>query len=568
MMNMSRRQFMRFAYGLGLSGVGAAMLEQLTLTQAWAQTTNDYKALVCVFWAGGNDGNQVAVPLSGAPGFGSEDVTGGYTAYFNERNGQGLAIPAPPATGTEPAGALLRIGAGTSNPNLGMFGMNPNLGVTFNATTGTVTIPIPSFKALYDAGQAAVVCNVGPLPQMLSKAQFQASASLRPDQLFSHADQVRENQTCIFHVTVPAPTPNGTGWGGRVADQTAGLNGTNTFPMQLSVSGAPQFMSGQNTFPIAISPAPTALNQVLLLKGFNLTGNPPPADEVARRNAFDQLRAVNLKTNKLVDANSTVMNDALSVATALNVDPQLTVPDPSNPTNKIALTFPTTTLGNQLKQVAKVIKANLQQSALGLSRQIFFCQLGGFDTHQYENRDQPGLLLQTNQAMATFFYWLKNNVPTPGTTEPTLGDLTSKVTTFTMSDFSRTFNPSGSGGIVGTDHAWGNNWLVMGGAVKPGTDGKGQLYGQPLTDSNGNPAGNGTVYVTLGKGTGNAYDVDNGGGRGRWIPSVSTLQYANTLAAWFGLPQDKSPRGVLDYVFPFLVPNFGSSPGGINLGFV
>ena len=75
MRNMARRQFMRFAYGLGLSGAAATMLEQLTLTQAWAQTTNDYKALVCVFLAGGNDGNQVVVPLSGATGFGSADVT-------------------------------------------------------------------------------------------------------------------------------------------------------------------------------------------------------------------------------------------------------------------------------------------------------------------------------------------------------------------------------------------------------------------------------------------------------------------------------------------------------------
>src|SRR5258707_6016279 len=230
MMHMSRRHFMRFAAGLGLSGAGAVMLEKLALTQAWAQTTNDYKALVSVFLAGGNDGNQVVVPLSGATGFGNADVTGGYPAYFNERNAQGLAIPAPPATGTEPAGALLRIGAGTSNPNLGTFGMNPNLGATFNATTGTVTIPIPSFKTLYDAGQAAVVCNVGTLAQMMSKSQYQSTPSGRPDQLFSHSDQVRGNQTCIFHVTVPAPTPNGTGWGGRVSDKTT-ANGTNTFPM-------------------------------------------------------------------------------------------------------------------------------------------------------------------------------------------------------------------------------------------------------------------------------------------------------------------------------------------------
>ena len=152
------------------------------------------------------------------------------------------------------------------------------------------------------------------------------------------------------------------------------------------------------------------------------------------------------------------------------------------------------------------------------------------------------------QAMATFYYWLQNNAP--GTGEPTLGDLTPKVTTFTLSDFGRTFNPAGTGGIVGSDHAWGNHAVVMGGAVAGG-----QLYGQPL------PGGNGTVFPTLGKGTGNAYDVDNSGGRGRWIPSVSTLQYANTLAAWYGLAQDAA---TLDYVFPLLRANFATT----NLGFV
>jgi uncharacterized protein (DUF1501 family) len=555
MTNMSRRHFMRFAAGLGLSAGGIAILEKLALTQAWAQTQTDYKALVCVFLAGGNDGNQVVVPLSGAnANFGSADVTGGYTAYFNERNlsGQGLVsttsgtVAPPSPTGAVPTGNLWPIAAGSANSTLSYFGMNWFLGTTFNATTGTVTIPIPSFKALYDAGNAAVACNVGTLVQSLTKAQYQSNPGGRPDQLFSHSDQVRENQTCIFHVTAPAGVPNGTGWGGRTADKaTTPFNGTATFPMQVSVSGAPQFMSGQNTFPIAISPAPTGLNAVLVLNGFGTA-----TDEVARRTAFDQLRAINVGANKLVDANSSIMNDALAVSAALSVDPSLTVPDPNNSANQVALTFPNTTLGNQFKQVAKVIKANLQQPALGLKRQIFFCQVGGFDTHQYENRDQPGLLQQVNQAIATFYYWLQNNVPTAGKSEPTLGDLTAKVTTFTLSDFSRTFNPSGTGAIVGTDHAWGNNWLVAGGAVQGN-----QLYGLPL------PGGNGSVFVTLSKGTNSPYDVDNTGGRGRWIPSVSTMQYANTLCAWFGLPQDNA---TLDYVFPLLRTNFTTT----KLGFV
>lgn len=542
MLRQTRRQFLRLTASLGLGSAAASILEKCALSTAWAQVTPpaDYKALVCVFLNGGNDANQMVVPLSGAAGFGSADVTGGYPAYSAERAAAGLALAAPPATGPEPANTLLRITAGTANPNLGPFGLHPSLGLTFNAVTGATTIPIPSFKALYDAGKAAVVCDVGTLLQPLTKAQYQSSPNLRPDQLFSHSDQIRENQTCVFTVVAPAGVPGGTGWGGRTADRTGDLNGTSTFPMQTSISGAPQFMSGANTFPLVINPAPTALNQVLVLNGFGTA-----ADEVARRNALTQLRSVNRGANKLIDAATRIVDEAMAVSAALSVDPQLTVPDPANPANRLALAFPNTTLGNQLKQVAKVIKANLQQAALGLRRQIFFCSLGGFDTHQNQNATQPGLLQQVNQALATFYYWLQHNAPATG--EPTLGNLTTKVTSFTLSDFGRTFNPAGSGGIVGSDHAWGSHFLVVGGAVNGG-----RFYGVPL------PGGNGTVFPTLSKGAASPYDTDS---RGRFIPSVSTLQYANTLAAWYGLPQDAD---TLDHVFPLLRTNFATT----NLGFV
>jgi uncharacterized protein (DUF1501 family) len=511
---------------LGMGGAAAAVLHKLALTSAWAQTQTDYKALVCVFMAGGNDGNQTVIPLSGAPGFGSADVTLGYPAYSGERTPQGLAIA---------AASLLPINPGAANPTLGTFGLNPAFGVAFNGGNG---ISIPGLKTNYDNGQVAIVPNVGTLPRPLSKAQYQSGLG-HPDQLFSHSDQVRENQTCIF-------TPGGaTGWAGRTTDRTRDLFDLGrSFPTQTSISGAPQFMSGISNFPLVIGTG--ALNTVLVLNGFGTA-----ADEVARKNAFNHLRTINHGANKLADAASSITDEAINVLNALSVNPLLLVPNPAGGA-AVQLTFPNTTLGQQLQQVARVIKANLQQPALALKRQIFFVQVGGFDTHQNQNTAQPPLLQQVSQALAAFYYWLQNNVP--GSGEPTLGDLTGKVTSFTMADFNRTFNPAGSGGIVGTDHAWGNHFFAVGGAVNGG------FVGVPL------PGGNGSVFPTLSKGTASPYDVDNGnGGRGRWIPSVSTLQYANTLAAWYGLPQDNTS---LDTVFPLLRANFASAPGGINLGFV
>ena len=168
--------------------------------------------------------------------------------------------------------------------------------------------------------------------------------------------------------------------------------------------------------------------------------------------------------------------------------------------------FPNTSLGNQLLQVAKLIKFNLASSQ-PLSRQIFFCSLGGFDTHQNQLNTQPALLTQVSEAMKAFY---------DATVE--LG-VDQQVVTFTLSDFSRTFQPSGAAGNnVGTDHAWGNHHLVMGGSVSGG-----DFYGMP------GPSG--TVFPTLR--LGGPDDTDT---RGRWMPTTSVDQYAATLASWFGVP--------------------------------
>src|SRR5262249_25597456 len=154
---------------------------------------------------------------------------------------------------------------------------------------------------------------------------------------------------------------------------------------------------------------------------------------------------------------------AIDIGTALSSDQTLATP------------FPNTNLGNQLKQVAKVMKAN--QLIFGLPRQVFFCSLGGFDTHQTQITNQGNLITQLSQAMGAFY---------DATGE--LG-LQNNVTTFTLSDFSRTFAPAGSGGNVGSDHAWGSHQLIMGGSVNGG-------------DFYGGPTSNGTVFPTLLRNTG------------------------------------------------------------------
>jgi uncharacterized protein (DUF1501 family) len=140
------------------------------------------------------------------------------------------------------------------------------------------------------------------------------------------------------------------------------------------------------------------------------------ADEVARRNAMQRVRQEDLNTT-LVQATSFLIQQAATVCEQLSSDPTLTI------------AFPNTTLGNQFKQVAKIMKF---REPLSMNRKIFFLQIGGFDTHSSQLSGQTNLLTQVTQAMKAFY------------DETSAQGIASQVTTFTMSDFSRTLNPCGS----------------------------------------------------------------------------------------------------------------------------
>ena len=467
-MQVTRREFLLqtgqacLGYALGASAF-AAGIERFGMINAFAQGSG-YRALVCVFLAGGNDGNNMIVPTT----------TTEYTAYANVRSASGLAIA---------QSALLPI---TPASIASEFGLHPSLA---------------SMKALWDTQNLAVVANVGPLVYPMTRQQYLAGAA-RPYQLFSHSDQIAQWQSAIADRVSP------TGWGGRTAD-TFDVHSSG-FPMVTAVSGG-LFIRGSVSSPLSIPPAPTPLNRVLVLNGFGTT-----PDEVARRNSMDYLRTIDTD-NALVAATSRTTQQALDIGQILSTDVTL------------ATTFPNTTLGNQLRQIAKVIKYNSTSPQLQLNRQIFFCQLGGFDTHQNQVGNQANLLTQLSQAVKAFY---------DSTVE--LG-VQNEVTTFTLSDFGRTLQPAGTGaGVVGSDHAWGNHHFVVGGAVRGG-----DFYGEV------GPGG--TVFPVLQ--LSGPSDTDN---RGRWIPTASVEQYAATLASWYGVAAAD---------LPLVFPNIGRFPS-TNLGFM
>ena len=466
-MDQSRRDFL---FRTGCAALGAAAfsagVEQFGLISALAeeQAPTDYKALVCIFMNGGNDANNCVVPL---------DATG-YGQYTAVRGSSGLAIA---------QGSLLPI----TPPSIGLpFGLHPNFAELHN---------------LWLQQRLAVVCNVGPLVEPTTRTTYRNGTADRPYQLFSHSDQVTQWQTSR------PDTRSQTGWGGRLADKTLSFNGGSAFPMITSVAGTAVFGIGLQTRPLAVGTG--ALNTLLVLSGFNTT-----VESLDRRNAYDFLRTIDRASN-MIKAVGDVTQQGVDIGAAFNV---------ADPT--LATTFPNTGLGNQLRQVARIIKLNQTAPALSLNRQMFFCSIGGFDTHQNQLGSHVTLLTQVSQAMKAFF------------DEMVVQGLSNRVTQFTLSDFGRTFAPAGGAGVVGSDHGWGNHQFVVGGSVLGGN-----FYGVPHT--------NGTIFPSL-----VLSGPDDTDTRGRWIPTSAMDQYAGTLASWFGLTPSDLPL-VFPLIGRFTTPNLG-----------
>ena len=471
-MAINRRDFLRSsACALGSMAL-ASSIDTFGVVHALApQGATDYKALVCVFLNGGNDGNNMFVSLDQYDGPAGSTVEG----YANVRTAAGLAIAKASLLPVSPVSG-------------GSYGFHPNM---------------PEMQNLFNQGKLAVLCNNGPLVEPLTRTTYQNGTGKKPLQLFSHSDQVGLFQTAI------ANTVSQTGWGGRLADRVQPLNGSATFPSNISIAGINLFLSGLDTRQLAVADSNTTLANVLQL---NMSGT--ASEQASRLASFNELRTLD-NNFKLVKAASDTRSSSIQTDNALSS---------VNPT--LATVFPNTTLGRQLKQVALLIKASTDPTAgINMKRQIFFTQLGGFDTHSAEVTGQGNLLTQVSQAISAFF---------AATVELGVQD---KVTTFTMSDFGRTFQPAGSGVLtVGTDHAWGNHQLIVGGSVLGHT-----LYG---------------AYPTLR--LGGPDDTDGSSPRGRWIPTTSVEQYAATLATWYGLSSAD-----LTAVFP-LIGRFPTA----NLGFL
>lgn len=432
---MQRRDFFKLLGAMGalgfLGGSGAAR----------SASADDYRALVCIFLYGGNDGNNMLLPID----------KGGYADYSAVRTvASGINLN---------QSAILPLTGAVPGQPYAQFGLHPALG---------------ELQQLFSEQKLALLCNVGPLLQPSSKAEYLAG-KYRPESLFSHSDQQNAWQSSL------ADGQSRSGWGGRLADSLQAMSTSGeAFPIATSVAGTVLFATGDSTTSLVLPAS----------GGFSLRGvdNGPLAK--ARLKALKALVSGD-DENLYVSVANRIADQALRLSDS--VSPVL-----SSSTSIVQSLFSTqnNSLAQQLLQVAKLIEA---RQALGTRRQIFFVSLGGFDTHNNQLATQQNLFAQLAPALKSFY-------------DATLAlGVAGQVTTFTLSDFGRTFKAAAGGG---SDHAWGNHQLILGGAVRGGA-----FYGRYPTLQLSGPD-----------------DISN---EGRWLPTTAVDQYAATLARWMGVGAGK-----------------------------
>jgi len=486
-MNVDRRKFIQKTLTAALGGASVySALGNIQLLQAAASQTNyvfsDYKALVCVFLYGGNDGFNTVVPYTQA----------NFTAFYG-------------AGGVRPSLAFSNSG------DLGRSLLHPLADPGATSADGiqyALHAQMPEMAALFNQANSplAIMGNVGTLVGPVQQSDINPTL---PPQLYSHADQA-----AYWQSSPPTNTPV-TGWGGRMCDLLLSANASPDIPIMTSLSGSDAFIRGNTTNGYIMHASQAQTIGLPYDNGQNLQG------------AFDALQAQGTQAHVMERTLAGTLNHSIATATLTNMAlnaagaPNFNIYFP----NSGGITG--TNFDAQLQTAARLIWAayNNVPGYAGMRRQVFFVNAGGYDTHSDQLAQQDQNLLPVLSRALSGFYAALNSITIGGA--QTLANV---ATAFTASDFGRSMTSNTNG----TDHGWGSHHFIVGGAVQGG-----KFYGNGCGFAANTNFG--VVMPSLTNPTPPSYGIpspnknDPGDGNGRLIPTTSVDQYGATLANWFGL---------------------------------
>ena len=478
---INRRSFLRrgACASLGMAGLASQVFTLRTAQALLADQAafGDYKAAVCVFLFGGNDSGNTIVPWDGGNENFGDYRTARTTLALTQNQASGQVV-APLNTGGR------------------RFAFHPAM---------------RDVAGLFNSGNASVVTNVGTLIEPVNRASYLNDSVRLPNQLFAHNVQQEQWQLST------ADAVERIGWGGRVADvlQANGVNPDSNVAMNISLAGSNFFLAGRQVSPFIAQ----ASGRIRLDAKFN-----DAEDRAFLSSAYSDMLAVSKSPafaarNHMAKAYADIAKVAATSADAVN--------HALDQASAIATPTPDNDLSAQLASVARLIE---QAPLLGHQRQIFFVSIGGFDNHDRligsdaTNGTHAGRLAEINSGLK--YFW------------DALGEIGMRdsVTTFTASDFGRTYVSNGDG----SDHGWGAEHIIMGGS---------QVRGQRFFGT----------YPTI-----RPDGASDAGDRGRFIPTTSVDEYSFEIAKWLGVPLSE-----MTTIFPnltrFLEPTDPSTHLGVLL---
>ena len=401
MSTLTRRRILKTAGLLGAYGAAPFAMNLLPFN-ALAASTSGYRALVCVFLYGGMDCHDTVIPYDSASYNQYAAIRQTLLADYNNLPG------------------------GSSRTIARLLQLNPTNAATFGGRQFGLGEALAPVRDLFEAGNAAIVGNVGPLIEPLTRAEWQAKSARTPARLFSHNDQ---------QSTWMAAAPEGArfGWGGRLADMAIASNANADASFTaISLSGNVVYLVGQDAAAFSLGRGgPEDFNAI---ENSSYLGSARLPVELSNLIQDPANTRANLFERDVADVHRQSIDLNRNLSSALESQPAF------------ATAFPTDGLSQQLEIVARMIGARF---TLGASRQIFFVSAGGYDTHSVQAASLTGRHAELAGGLRAFY---------DATVE--LG-VQNEVTSFTASDFGRTLAVNGDG----SDHGWGGHHFVVGGAV-------------------------------------------------------------------------------------------------------